>query len=66
MTLQEAAKEALQVQDACNLSGVVKSFARVVDALWEEAQGAGQGLDEWRGYLQLHRQRVVSPYVRTS
>jgi hypothetical protein len=32
---QELAKLALQVQDACNLSGVVHSFSAVMTDLWE-------------------------------
>lgn len=32
-TLQELATEALNVQDACNLSGVVISFTRVIQEL---------------------------------
>jgi len=30
-------KRALQIQDACNLSGVVIAFRRVLSKLWEEA-----------------------------
>ena len=30
MTMQQAAREALQVQDACNLSGVVLAFGRIL------------------------------------
>lgn len=33
MNLQQAAQMALDVQCACNLSGVVRSFARVMDAI---------------------------------
>jgi hypothetical protein len=39
------AAEALAAQDACNLSGVVHSFAEVLDDLWLHAQAAGQGTD---------------------
>jgi hypothetical protein len=35
MTDKQIAQEALDVQDACNLSGVVHSFARVMSALSE-------------------------------
>jgi hypothetical protein len=37
------AAEALTVQDACNLSGVVHAFAEVLDDLWQHAHAAGQG-----------------------
>lgn len=30
-------KDAIQVQDACNLSGVVHTFSRIVTKIWEEA-----------------------------
>lgn len=44
-TMQEAAKLALDVQDACNLSGVVKTFAKVLDTIWDEAHKQGRGTD---------------------
>jgi hypothetical protein len=31
-------KRALDVQDACNLSGVVSSFSSVMSKIWEEAR----------------------------
>jgi hypothetical protein len=34
-TLQDLAKEALAVQDACNLSGVVHGFARCMSTMCE-------------------------------
>jgi len=34
-TMQELAQEALDIQDACNLSGVVHAFSRVVTQLRE-------------------------------
>lgn len=37
---------ALESQSACNLSGIVKSLALVMDRIWEEARAAGQGT-EW-------------------
>jgi hypothetical protein len=44
MDYKRAAQVALDVQDASNLSGVVKSFAGgVMDALWEQARSTGQG-----------------------
>lgn len=46
MTIARAAALALDVQDACNLSGVVRSFALVTEALWEEARRTDQGT-EW-------------------
>ena len=38
-------REALTVQDACNLSGVVHAWSRVLDKIWFEARAAGQGTD---------------------
>lgn len=46
LTLREAAQTALDVQDACNLSGVVRSFAEVTQVLWDEAHKIGEGT-EW-------------------
>jgi hypothetical protein len=43
MNYREAAQTALDVQDACNLSGVVHSLDKVVDAVWEEARRQGKG-----------------------
>lgn len=37
MTINRAAQEALDVQNACNLSGVVKAFDRATATLWEIA-----------------------------
>ena len=39
MTLRELAIEAMAVQDACNLSGVAQSFARVMRDLGEHTDG---------------------------
>jgi len=35
MKMVDLAREALAVQNACNLSGVVHSFSRVMTLLWE-------------------------------
>jgi hypothetical protein len=46
MTYKEAAQTSLDVQDACNLSGVAKSLAGpVMDALWAEARRTERGTD---------------------
>ncbi|HXW54208.1 MAG TPA: hypothetical protein VEJ67_00575 [Candidatus Cybelea sp.] len=41
MTYAEAAKTAIECQDACNLSGVVFSFAEAMRAVCDEAQRRG-------------------------
>jgi hypothetical protein len=46
MTYEEAARTAIAVQDACNLSGVVHSFADAVSTIWDEAHRQGRGT-EW-------------------
>jgi hypothetical protein len=47
LTYAQAAQTALDVQDACNLSGVAKSLAGpIMDALWAEAGVKGKGT-EW-------------------
>ena len=38
-------KEALQVQDACNLSGIVHSFSDGMSILWDIANATGKGTD---------------------
>jgi hypothetical protein len=43
-------KEAIQVQDACNLSGVAHSFSRILDSIWEEARSLGKGTE----YVNTH------------
>ena len=40
-TLRDLAKDALAVQDACNLSGVVISFAKAISDLRENLPSAG-------------------------
>ena len=43
--LKQAASDALFVQCACNLSGVVYSFARAMDALNKERSRLNEGTD---------------------
>lgn len=46
-SLKEAAAIALQVQDACNLSGVARDFSIILsEVLWPEATSLGLGT-EW-------------------
>ncbi len=47
MTYAEAAKAALDCQDAVNLSGVVFTFARAVQAVCDEANKHGYGT-KWK------------------
>jgi hypothetical protein len=45
-TLKEAAETALLIQDACNLSGILRSFTDIVmDTLWPAAREQGKGTD---------------------
>lgn len=39
-------EDAITVQDACNLSGVVHSFSRVISKIWVEARKEKKGT-EW-------------------
>lgn len=40
MTYRQAAQSALDVQDACNLSGIVQTLARdVLPAIWAQGEG---------------------------
>ena len=43
--IQELARQALAVQDACNLSAVVKAFSEALDDLWPHAQAEERGTD---------------------
>jgi hypothetical protein len=45
MTIQQLAQQAIDVQDACNLSGVVHSFSRAMEVLWAEARANNHGTD---------------------
>lgn len=47
MTYKQAAQQALDIQDACNVSGVVYAFARAMDAVCNEANLIAKGTD-WR------------------
>jgi len=40
--LKKAAKDALEVQNACNLSGVVHAFARAMSAVRESSNGTSE------------------------
>lgn len=51
-TEQELIKEAIQVQDACNLSGVVHSFSRAMSDLWAIANASGGKGTDW---INTHR-----------
>jgi len=44
-TMKQIAADALLVQSACNLSGVVKSFADATTVIWAEALARGEGTD---------------------
>jgi hypothetical protein len=48
--LQHAAQTALEIQNAVNLSGVVRSLYETVDVLWAEARKQGKGT----GYVNAH------------
>jgi hypothetical protein len=43
MNYQEAAQSALDVQNAVNASGAVRSFAEAMSALWDETHRTGRG-----------------------
>jgi hypothetical protein len=43
-TIQDLAKEAIQVQDACNLSGVVHGFSRAMTELREILRAENGGV----------------------
>lgn len=39
-------EQALQSQNACNLSGIVRSLAEVTNRIWDEVRANGGGTDE--------------------
>lgn len=47
--------DALQVQNACNLSGVVRSWAEAMEPIWAEARALGKGND----YVNTHPVNVL-------
>jgi hypothetical protein len=57
MTYQELAQQALNVQDACNLSGVAHAFSSAMDVLWAEARKRGEGTD-W-----INHHPIVSLFI---
>lgn len=48
-------RDALEVQSASNLSGVVKAWGRAMDQLWVEARAQNQGTD----YVNKHPVNVL-------
>ena len=47
MLTQADYRDAIQVQDACNLSGVVLAWARLMEKVCQEANETGKGTD-WK------------------
>jgi len=43
-------QEAIVAQTACNLSGVVRAFSRMLDKIWQDAREQGRGT----GYVNEH------------
>lgn len=43
--IHELAQEALDVQDACNLTAVVRAFQQALEDLWQHALACGHGTD---------------------
>lgn len=44
---RRCAKDALDVQSACNLSGVVHSYSKAMSTLWEVAHAQKKGGTDW-------------------
>jgi hypothetical protein len=57
MTIQDAAKTALQIQDACNLSGVIHSFPEIMETIWTEARRVNAGTN-W-----VNRHPIVTVFL---
>lgn len=56
-TEQELIMEAIQVQDACNLSGVVQSFAKAIKELWQLKNAKSAGTSD------INRHRLCRLYA---
>jgi hypothetical protein len=60
VTIQDAAREAIIVQDAVNLSGVLHSFSEIVsEVVWPEARKQGKGTDF------VNRHPIVTLFLST-
>lgn len=46
MITKQMWQQALDVQDASNLSGVAHSFDKIIDEVWAEARELGKGTDD--------------------
>jgi len=46
-TIKQLAQEALDVQDACNLSGVIHSWSRAIGELWKHTEGVPRRGTAW-------------------
>lgn len=44
-TLQQAAQMAIDVQNACNLSGIVRDLPAIMSTIWEQARREEKGTD---------------------
>lgn len=61
-TIQDAAQSALDVQNACNLTGVLHSYSAAMKIVREEAKKQGEGTD-WinqHPISRLYADKVVS------
>lgn len=57
-TIQELAKQAIDIQGACNLSGVVHSFSRVLTDLREIARAEG-----WESTDKINEHPIAQMYA---
>lgn len=57
-TIQQLSRQALEVQDACNLSGVVHVFSQVITDLREIAQAEG-----WEGTDAINQHPICIMYI---
>lgn len=44
MDIKEAAQQAMDIQSADNLSGVIRAFSGILTVLWGEAHKLGEGI----------------------
>ena len=60
MTLQELAKEAIEVQDACNIGGVSQRFAKVVQEVRQHYTVMNTGSWNQHPIIQLWASKIHS------
>jgi hypothetical protein len=62
-TMQQLAQEAIDVQDACNLSGVAHGLSRAVTALWDLSGQKGVHFGPVMSVQEINQHPIVKMWV---